>query len=90
MKDYKRDHYLSKEKERPQDKEKEREPNKEKDTPCYFGPFKEVKSKQVICFKCLEKGHYSFECSKKHNMILKEQDTRNIEPSSFSFREEKG
>jgi len=42
----------------------------------------------VQCFKCLEKGHYSFECPRKRTMILNDQDIKSKDNSYSSPSEE--
>jgi len=46
-------------------KERDRALNKENEKNNYVTSSKEVKFKQIQCFKCLEKWYYASECPKK-------------------------
>ena len=84
---FKRENHFS-EKSKPFEKEREKASLKEKDKNNFASSSKEIKTKKIQCFKCLEKGHYSSECPQKINLVLKEQDIENIKTSSSSENEE--
>jgi len=67
-KDYRKNSY---EKGKPHDRERDKTQIKDKEKNYYVSSSKIVKTKQVQFFKCMEKGHYSFEMSTKENLTFK-------------------
>ncbi|BAT74419.1 hypothetical protein VIGAN_01208500 [Vigna angularis var. angularis] len=75
--------------EKPQEKEKEKVRGKEKERERERNTFhkessKETRGRETRCFKCGERGHYSFECPHKRSTYLLDHQNESEDSSSDS------
>jgi len=85
---FRENRYLRGKKDRPREKEREQENQRDHDKSNEKYSYKEIRGKNIQCFKFLEKGHCSSEClSQRRNMILREQKI-SLQTQSYSSSNE--